>query len=317
MMLGKPFLSVVMPVHDGAEWIEATLESVAAEPSEDLELIVIDSSPDDATAALVERYADRLPLQLLRRPDVKPWQTKTNLGIDLATSDHACILHQDDLWLPGRVESVRRWIATAPDAALHLAPTRLIDRRGQSVGRWSCPLPVEHPLESQFVLRRLLVQNFISVPAPVFRRSAWLKCGGMDDALWYTPDWDIWMKLSSVGPVVYHDETTTAFRLHGSSLTVTGSRNGAEFRAQMETVLDRHLQNITADSRKRIERLARASIGVNVSLAAASGGSATALASAAGNVLSLGPVGIGRYLRDSRLSERVVSRLRARMAGAF
>jgi hypothetical protein len=110
---------------------------------------------------------------------------------------------------------------------------------------------------------------------------------------------------------------TTAFRLHGSSLTVTGSRNADEFRAQMETVLDRHLGEIEPGSRKRIERLARASIDVNVSLAAASGGSATALASAAGNLLSLGPVGMSHYLRDSRLGERALSRLRARMTGAF
>ena len=42
-----------------------------------------------------------------------------------------------------------------------------------------------------------------------------------------------------------------------------------------------------------------------------------ALVAAAGNVLALGPMGIRRYLRDSRLRERVVSRLRARMMGAF
>jgi len=316
-MADKPFLSVVMPVHAGAEWIEATLESVAAEPTQGLEIIVIDSSPDDATAAIVERFAGRLPLQLLRRPDVKPWQTKTNIGVSQASAEHACILHQDDLWLPGRVEAVRRWIAQAAEAALHLAPSRLIDRFGRGLGKWTCPLPPGQKLDPQFLLQRLLVQNFVSVPAPVFRRSAWLSCGGMDEQLWYTPDWDMWVKLGGAGAVVYHDEMTTAFRLHGSSLTVTGSRDRQEFRAQMETVLDRHLGEIDAGSRKRIERLARASIDVNVSLAAASGGSASALASAAGNLLSLGPVGMSRYLRDSRLGERALSRLRARMTGAF
>jgi glycosyltransferase involved in cell wall biosynthesis len=313
----KPFLSVVMPVHAGAEWIAATLDSVAAEPIDGIEIIVIDSSPDESTAAIVERFADRLPLQLRRRPDIKPWQTKTNVGLGEASADHACILHQDDLWLPRRVESVRRWIANTPEAVLHLAPSRLIDRHGRTVGRWSCPLPPEQLLEPQFLLQRLLVQNFVSVPAPVFRRSSWLDCGGMDELLWYTPDWDIWVKLCGTGPVIYHDEMTSAFRLHGGSLTVTGSRNADEFRAQMETVLDRHLGEILATDRPRIERLARTSIDVNVSLAAASGGSATAVASAARNLLSLGPVGISRYLRDSRLGERVVSRLRARVSGAF
>jgi glycosyltransferase involved in cell wall biosynthesis len=313
----KPLLSIVMPIHDGGEWIDATLESVAAEPMQSIELIVIDSSLNDDTALIVERFADRLPLQLLRRPDLQPWQAKTNVGVELAAGDYGCILHQDDLWLPGRIGSVRRWIAGTPDAVLHLAPSRLIDRHGRTLGRWSCPLPAEKVLEPQFILQRLLVQNFVSVPAPVFRRSAWLECGGMDDKLWYTPDWDIWVKLSTAGPVVYHDEATTAFRLHGSSLTVTGSRDLHEFGAQMKTVLDRHLSRIAAESRRSVERLARTSIDMNVSLAAASAGSATALAIAAANLLSLGPVGMTRYLTASRLRERVVSRLRARMTGAY
>ena len=315
-MADKTFLSLVMPVHNGTEWIGATLESLIGQADE-IEIILIDSSPGDATAGIAEGFADRLPIRMLRRPDVGPWQTKTNMGIELASADHVCILHQDDLWLPGRVEAVRRWIVQAPEAVLHLAPTLVIDRNGRAMGRWRCPLPAGKLLETEFLLKRLLVQNFVSMPAPVFRRSAWLDCGGMDEALWYTPDWDIWVKLASAGPVVYHDEMTTAFRVHGSSQTVTGSRDARDFRAQMETVLDRYLERIPAKSRPKVERLGRASIEVNVSLAAASGGSARALASAAGNLLSLGPVGMGRYLRDSRLGERVASRLRARMAGAF
>ncbi|TIN20881.1 MAG: glycosyltransferase [Mesorhizobium sp.] len=313
----KPFLSVVMPVHEGTAWIDATLDSLAAEPTGNLEIIVIDSSPTSATAAIVERFAHRLPLRLLQRRDLAPWQTKTNLGVELAAADHVCILHQDDLWLPGRVEAVHRWLATSPEAGLHLAPTAIIDRYGRRIGRWNCPLPADEVLGAQFLLERLLVQNFVSVPAPIFRRTAWLACGGMDEKLWYTADWDIWAKLASTGPVVYHDEITTAFRVHGGSLTVTGSRDVSEFRSQMQIVMERHISRLPASSRRWVEPAALASISVNASLAAASSGDLRALAPAACVVLSLGPNGMRRYFRDSRLRERVVSRLRAKLTGAF
>lgn len=313
----RPFLSVVMPVHEGAEWIGRTLDSLAAEPTDGIEIIAIDSSPTSATADIIERYAGRLPVRLLQRRDLARWQAKSNWGVELAAADHVCILHQDDLWLPGRVNAVRRWLEAAPEAALHLAPTIIVDRNGRRMGRWTCPLPPDEVLGTEFLLKRLLVQNFVSVPAPIFRRSAWLACGGMDEALWYTPDWDIWVKLASAGPVVYHDEITTAFRIHGSSLTVTGSRDAGEFRSQMQTVLERHLHRLPPSSRRRVESAARASIDINVSLAAASAGSLAGLARAAGSVLSLGPLGIRRYLRDSRLRERALSRLRAKLAGAF
>jgi glycosyltransferase involved in cell wall biosynthesis len=306
-----------MPVHDGSKWVGAALESLAEQPSGQLEVIVIDSTPTSATADVVTSYCNRLQLHLHRRIDLKPWQLKTNLGVELASANHACILHQDDLWLPGRTGAILGWIAAAPDASLHLAPTMIIDQDSRAVGRWGCPLPAGRPLTTEFLLERLLVQNFIAVPAPVFSTRAWLECGGLDEALWYTPDWDIWVKLAGAGQVVYHDEVTTAFRVHGGSQTVVGSRDAGEFRAQMETVLNRHIHHLPAPIRRRMEPAARASININVSLAAASAGRLRAIFRALWDLASLGPAGAQRYLRDSRLVERVAARLRAKAAGAF
>ena len=314
---GTPYLSVVMPVHDGSEWIRATLDSMAGEPVDGLEILVIDSSPTRTTADIVEGYADRLPLRVIHRPDLGCWRTKTNYGVTVAAADHFCMLHQDDLWLAGRVDAVRRWIASVPGAAMHLAPTSIIDRSGRHLGSWTCPLPPGKLLDEQFLIERLLVQNFVCYLAPVIQRSAWSACGGLDETLWYTADWDMWMKLASIGPAVYHDETTTGFRIHGSSLTVTGSRDAAEFRSQMETVLDRHLHRLPASSRRQVESAARTSININVSLAAASAGSFKSLVRAAVDMLSLGPVGMARYLRDSRLGERALPRLRAKLTGTM
>ena len=313
----KPFLSVIMPVHQGADWIAATLESLAAEPTDGLEIIIIDSSPNELTSEIVRSFVDRLPLKLLQRPNLKPWQTKTNLGVDLAAADYACILHQDDLWLPGRAEAARRWITAHPDVTLHLAPTQMIDRFGRKSGVWKCPLPTDKKINGEVAFERLLVQNFIGLPTPVFRRTLWAQCGGMDETLWYTADWDLWIKFANAGPVAYHGEITTAYRIHGSSLTNTGSRNAPDFRSQMLTVLERYLGQLPDERRKVVEPVARASININVSLAAASGGSLKALAHAGASLFALGPGGIVHYLRDSRLGERLMPRLRAKLTGAF
>ncbi len=119
----KPFLSIVMPVHEGTDWIGATLDSLCAAPSAGLEILVLDSSPTAGTSDIVARYSDRLPLRLIERKDLGPWQTKTNLGVELAAADHVCMLHQDDLWLRGRIEAVRRWIEASRIASSTSRPT--------------------------------------------------------------------------------------------------------------------------------------------------------------------------------------------------
>jgi hypothetical protein len=109
---------------------------------------------------------------------------------------------------------------------------------------------------------------------------------------------------------------TIGFRIHAGALTMTGSRDTAAFRLQMETVLDRYLPAI-GTSAKGVERVARASIAVNAALASASIGNFGGLFGAAMQVALLGPAGLRRYLRDSRIIERLVPRIRARLNGSF
>lgn len=315
-VVAKPWLSVIMPVYCGERWIGAALDSLVDEADAGIEIIIIDSSPTPASRDIAGLYSDRLRISIVKPSTPLKWHAATNLGVELAHADHICWLHQDDLWRPGRAAAVRAWIEAAPDAALHIAPSEIVDGKGRKLGAWRCPFGRSEEIASSRAVERLLVQNFIAAPAPVVRRSAWSTTGGLDEALWYTCDWDMWLKLAALGPVRYHHQVTTAFRIHGGSQTVSGSRNLADFKSQMQIVLDRHLPRLNA-RRRPVERASQTSIAVNSALAAAAAGDMSGLLPAAGRLLALGPRGIHRYLRDSRIMERLVPRVRAKFAGAL
>jgi glycosyltransferase involved in cell wall biosynthesis len=305
-----------MPVHQGARWLEETLASVAAEECSGIELIIGDSSEDLECAAIVRRYTDRLDIDYRHCPDVKSWTRKTNQAAMRARAPHIAMLHQDDLWLPGRTGIVRAAIASHPEASLVLTASQIIDEHNRPLGLWRCPLPAG-TVTSELLLERLLVQNFVAIPAPIIRRDAWSAVGGLDESLWYTPDWDLYLKLAQQGVTVYRPEATTAFRIHSSSLTVTGSRNRADFTEQMLTVVHRHIGAVAPERRDATLKRALASCTINDSLAAAALGAKAELLRAGAALFRLTPVEAARYFRDSRIFERVWPRLRARVAGAF
>ena len=306
-----------MPVHCGERWLAATLASVAQQDCAGIELILIDSGPDRQCEKIAAAFADRLEIRYQYRPDIKPWPAKTNLAVEQARGAHVAILHQDDLWEKERVSAIRKSIAAAPDAVLLLNPSFIVDEHGKRHGVWRCPLPCNRLLDGRTVAERLLVQNFISMPAPVIQRQAWLACGGMDDALWYTADWDLYLKLLGRGPAFYAKDPSTAFRIHASSLTVSGSRERSDFREQMQVVFERHSALVPGARLPQIRRCATTSIAVNCALAGALAGNLRLLAGAFVSVLRLGPADLHRYLRDSRIIERSLPRLRARIAGGF
>ena len=314
--VSPPWLSVVIPSYHGERWIHAALTSLAADAAPGIEVLLIDGGPTRATLDAAAHFAERLTLRVFERPDLKSWHEKTNYGVEIAASQHVCWLGVDDVWMPGRARAVHAWIDRFPEVALQLGASFIIDRSGRRLGRWRCPLPSEVALAGDFVRERLLVQNFVAAPAPVFRKDAWLACGGLDPHLWYTADWDMWLKLTAAGPVHYHDEPTIGFRIHGGSLTMTGGADIGEFVDQMRRVLDRHLPRL-GKSAPGVRAAAVASIEVNAALSLASVGQYAALMPALWSVLRLGPAGIARYLSHSRLMERLLPRLRAKWAGDF
>ena len=255
-------------------------------------------------------------MQVLSRPDLPMWPVKTNFAAQISQAPYLCWLHQDDLWLPGRADAIRRWIAESPSAVLHLAPSVVVNDQGRHLGTWNCPLPSAGDVPARMLAERLIVQNFISAPAPVFRRDAWIATGGLDEALWYTADWDIWLKLAASGAVRYHSDPTTAFRVHGGSLTIVGGRDLVRLAEQMQIVIERHLPSVP-DGSGLVKRLVSVSCAVNIALAAASGGNLRYLLGAIAGAILLGPKGWVRYCQDSRIVERLMPRLRAKFSGSL
>jgi hypothetical protein len=131
--------------------------------------------------------------------------------------------------------------------------------------------------------------------------------------LWYTADWDFWLRLAATGPTAYHPRPLTAFRIHGESQTAQGIARAGEMRKQIETVLKRHLPSWEAahPGRGDVGLAARMSLEVNHAFAACAYGERPHWLALASDFLGLGPAGWYRFFRDSRIVERVGARLLA------
>ena len=310
-----PWLTVVIPTFNGERYLDEALASVVAQSDPDIEVIAVDDGSTDRTMALLESYLDRLSLRVVRR-SVRNWVANVNHGLSLGRGRLACVLHQDDRWEPGRLRVVKSLMDRFPEVALMIHPSRYIDSVGRRLGQWRCPLPAStRPLASALVIERLLVQNFLAMPAPTFDRERALRSGGLDEALWYAADWDLWLRLAAAGPVLHQREPLACFRLHAESQTTTRTFDLVDLRRQLEIVLERHLacSRLDGSTRPAVERAARFSIETNVTLAAWAHGRNASLGALVRQFLALRPRGMGRYCRDSRIVERVTARLRMKV----
>jgi Glycosyl transferase family 2 len=312
----RPWLSVVMPTYNGETYLGPALESVVAQDLLGVEVVAVDDGSTDGTLALLQAYTARLPLRIVEGDGGGGWVRATNRGLALARGEYACFLHQDDLWLPGRLADVHRSLWQHRGTVFLLHPAWFIDARGRRLGFWRPPLPPGRPdLPAALVVERLLVQNFIPIPSAVFLREAATGSGGLDSTLWFTADWDLWLRLAGLGRTLYLSRALSAFRVHQLSQTALGSSSPTEFRSQYERVLDHYLKTWEGQlgAALDVEAAARFSVEMNTALATMAHRKTPDVARLLRAAVRLSPRAWHRYLSHSRLHERLGARLRARL----
>ncbi len=310
-MIKQPWLSVIIPTYNGSKYLAAALDSVVVQQDDLIECVVIDDGSTDNTLSIVDSYQDKLNIKLITKARQGNWVANTNHALSVATGKYACFLHQDDLWLEGRLPKLKQAIAAYPQASLYLHDSVFIDGQDKPLGLWQCPLGGKSQVFSAGEMReKLLVQNFIAIPSPVFNRQTALDVGVLNSELWYTADWDFWLKLASMGDTYYIAKPLAAFRVHGDSQTIRRSSSVAEFRQQMRVVVDKHLH---VKPKSEVAKVAFFSTEVNTTLAAIVHGESPNLIKLAADFLLLGPLGWRRYWQDSRIQERISARLKAKL----
>jgi glycosyltransferase involved in cell wall biosynthesis len=315
-MIKKPWLSVLIPTCNGEAYLRFALDSVVSQREANIECIVVDDGSTDATLSILDVYQDRLPMRIVQRERQGNWVANTNYALSIARGDYVCFLHQDDLWFKDRLVTLKNFVEEFPEVDFFIHSCEFIDIKNKSLGLWQCPLPsFPEIIQPGQMTEKLLIQNFISIPAPIFKREIALKVGGLDERLWYTADWDLWLKIAACSATLYYPKPLAGFRIHPGSQTMVRSSYLQDFRKQLENVAEKHLAIWDAHEslKKIVGKNSRFSIEVNVNLASVMHGQKPHVLGLLIYFLSLGPSGWLRYFKDSRIWERSSARLKLRL----
>jgi glycosyltransferase involved in cell wall biosynthesis len=314
--MSQPWLSVLIPTYNGEVFLQSALDSIVTQGDSDIECIVVDDGSTDATLSILDAYKTQLQITIIQRERRGNWVANTNYALSFATGKYVCFLHQDDLWFKNRLHIMKQLIDKFPEVSFFLHSSKFIDDKGDYLGTWKCPLPIfPEIIKPKLMTEKLLIQNFISIPGSIFKRKIALKVGGLDETLWYTADWDLWLKISASSDTLYYPKPLSGFRIHLNSQTITRSSYPQDFRAQLNSVVHKYLAlwDAPETSKKKIGKIADFSIEVNTTFANAFHGTKPNLAGLLISFLFLGPLGWYTYLQNSRIWERVSARLKARL----
>ena len=110
---GRPLVSVIIPVRNGANFIADAVASITDQAYPNIEIIVIDDgSTDDLPGAVCTLPVD---VRLLHHRDLGPAEAR-NIGIRNASADLIAFLDVDDLWPAERLSMMVKHLQDHPAA---------------------------------------------------------------------------------------------------------------------------------------------------------------------------------------------------------
>lgn len=213
-----PFFRIVVPVHNRATRVGASLASIRDQSFGDFEVIVVDDGSTDDSLSICRAFESDRRFRVIALDSNMERSHARNVGLDQATGRFATFLDSDDLLLPGHLARARSFLGEHVDARVAFAGSELFDTATGAVKRRSAPkLP---DLDAQ--ARAIASHNFLTMSSVFLHRDVYISARfDTDPRVIGCEDWDLWLRLlaqhrvasiDSVGTrIVFHAERSALF----------------------------------------------------------------------------------------------------------
>ena len=216
----EPLVTVVIPAYNRARSIENSLRSVQAQTYQNWEVIVVDDSSKDDTAACVMRLGQEdSRIKLIRHQRNQGAQAARNTGIHAAQGKWIAFLDSDDQFFPYSLES-RMMVANRENVSVVHSGCNMIHPDGSIEPYRTEPI-------SGRVYRRLLEREGPVFPGILVSREAMQRIGYLDERIEGFQEWDTAIRLAKHYPFGFEPRPTFIYDCRNSDTLSKNLLRGA------------------------------------------------------------------------------------------
>lgn len=203
----KPFISVIMSVYNGQEYLSEAFDSVLGQTYSNFEFLVCDDFSTDNTLDIIESYAKKdNRIKVFRNYENKGLASSLNDLIRNSSGDFIARMDADDICLKDRFDVQIGFLLRNPDIHVLGCFTEEFDAVGNVKIK-------KYPIKDKEVLKMISCISPVSHPTVILRRSVFdnLK---YNSKLKRGQDIDLWFKVLESGMVISNvSQVLLKFRL--------------------------------------------------------------------------------------------------------
>ena len=207
-------VTVLMPVYNSEKYIAQAVESILNQSFRAFEFIIINDGANDATTAILNNYAVKDSRIRLINQSNQGIVAALNRGLSESKGKWIFRMDHDDIALPHRLECQMEEIKQNPDLILLGGWVLQIDSNGISLKT------TKYPADHDALINQLESKmSFFAHPTACFRRDIVTKIGGYRERFCCAEDYDLWLRLSSIGKFSCCQNVILKLRRHDASMS--------------------------------------------------------------------------------------------------
>lgn len=212
-----PLVSVIITTYNSAPHLPAAVESVLAQTFRDFEVLLVDDGSTDDTRRVLQPYLDRIRYIY---QDNQERSAARNNGLKLAAGSLIAFLDGDDAWTPDKLDVQVAALQRYPQAVMAYGCARIVDEHGHPATWWGHQTIGSPEGEPGLVQEGsdILFGSPINPSIALIRRESLEQVGGFDASIHkgIGEDWDLWIRLSNLGPFVRLPQILALYRTYGT-----------------------------------------------------------------------------------------------------
>lgn len=229
-------ISVLLPIHGNGEYLSATLQSILDQQfTGTIETVLVLDRCADYVYSIIEKFQKELkPIVLTSH---KPGLVEAlNLGIGNASSNLIARIDSDDIMLENRLATQFEFMQFHPNVVALGTSVIEIDLTEKEIGFR------KYPSTEASTRSGMRKQCVIAHPSTIIRRKELIDVGMYRNFFEYAEDYDLWLRLITVGEILSLETPLTKYRVHGNQSTNLNLKRGifVAYSARMSSFLTRN-----------------------------------------------------------------------------
>ncbi len=212
-------VTIIMPTYNGSKWLKNAILSIQNQTYKHWELIVVDDGSSDNTAQIVLDLMQNEPrIKYLKNEQNLGIQKTLNRGLKEAKGEYVARLDDDDSW-PDPLKLQKQVTFLNENSSYVLVGTGvvMVNEEGKELFRYLLPE------EDNVIRSKILSKNCFAHSSVLFRKDIVMNFGGYseEEDVKHFEDYDLWMKLGTVGKLHNLPIYGLAYRMREGSLSAT------------------------------------------------------------------------------------------------